>query len=281
MTDTPLDDWSPADNPYAIAVSEAQWGLHAVDLTILRMREGEERWTHPFSSEQIDARQLIFALRHLLTAEELEQAALNELSMDPAVGQALAEERQQFENALPGIRHMRNALAHFDQWSRGKGHGPQKQRVQQGEALRDVARAFSGFGYDPRAGTVSLGPYTIEVETASCAAYKLCQAIYAAAHEIDKRMVADLRAETVRALTEAGLCCSGSEAIFHVSDGHDLRIWLSLLDSVPAHERRNVSIQVMGVLDDTGLRLTTAAHPGFEGVEERLATGRPVLVGRM
>jgi hypothetical protein len=187
MTGSPLDDWSPADHPNAIAISEAQWWLHSVDLTILRIRGGEERWTHPFSSEQIDARHLILALRQLLTAEELEQAALQEVGMDAAVGLALAQARQRFEAALPGIKDMRDALMHFEDWARGKGRGPQIARVRAGEALRDVARTYWGFGYDPSADTITLGPYKIDVETASNAAYELCQAIYMAAHEVDKR----------------------------------------------------------------------------------------------
>ncbi|MGW0808068.1 hypothetical protein [Nonomuraea sp. NPDC002799] len=90
MRNTLPDNWSPADNPYAIAVSEAQWWMHTVDLAILRMREGDGRWTSPFTSEQIDSRQLV-ALRQILTAAELEQAALADLGMNQSVAAALAQ----------------------------------------------------------------------------------------------------------------------------------------------------------------------------------------------
>lgn len=187
MTNAVPVDWSPADNPYAIAVSEAQWWLHAVDLAIMRMREGEERWTRVFSSRQIDARHLILALRQILTAEELEQAALAELGMDGSVGAALTQARRAFEVALPGITHMRNALVHFEEWSRGKGRGPQKQRVAAGEALRDVASAYSGFGYDHKTDSIFLGPYTITLKDAAEAASELCRAIYTAAGQVDRK----------------------------------------------------------------------------------------------
>ena len=94
MTGTSPDDWSPADNPYAIAVSEAQWWQRAVQFAVLRIRGDDDNRIASFSSRQIDARQLVFALRQLLTAEQLEQVALKALGMDPAVGQELAKARK-------------------------------------------------------------------------------------------------------------------------------------------------------------------------------------------
>jgi hypothetical protein len=47
---TSQDDWSPADNPYAIAVSEAQWWQRAVRLAVLRVQgEDDNRiaWSSP------------------------------------------------------------------------------------------------------------------------------------------------------------------------------------------------------------------------------------------
>jgi ribosomal 50S subunit-associated protein YjgA (DUF615 family) len=92
MSNANPQDWSPADNPYAIAVPQAQWWRDAARLAVLRMRDDDDRiaW---FSSRQIDARQVIFALRQILAAEQLEQAALAALGIDPAVSQALTESR--------------------------------------------------------------------------------------------------------------------------------------------------------------------------------------------
>jgi hypothetical protein len=141
VTSTSPDDWSPADSPYATALSEAQWWQRAVQLSANRLRGGDNISIASFSSRQIDARQLIFALRQLLTAEQLEQEALKALRIDPVVGQELARARRRFEDALPGVKHMRDALMHFDEWSRGTGRGPQKERRDAGDELRDVARA--------------------------------------------------------------------------------------------------------------------------------------------
>jgi hypothetical protein len=157
VTDTAPDGWSPADNPYAIAVSESQWWLRAARLAILRIRDGDDHRVS-FSSRQIDARFLVFALRQLLAAEQPEQVALKALDMDPTVGKTFTQEHKRFKDALPGIKHMRDALMHFDAWSHGEGYGPQKERRQAGEALRNVAHAYWGFAYDPIADTISLGP---------------------------------------------------------------------------------------------------------------------------
>ena len=161
MPSTGPDDWSPADNPYAIAVSQSQLWRNVVWLTVLRMRDEDDRRAR-WSSRQLDALTLVMTLRQLLTAEQLEQAALEELGIDPAVGTALAEARKRFEDALPGIKNMRDALMHFDEWARGEGRGPQRDRVKAGAALREVARDFGHFGYDPNGGTVTFGPYTID-----------------------------------------------------------------------------------------------------------------------
>ncbi|MFI9588097.1 hypothetical protein ACIHCQ_41380 [Streptomyces sp. NPDC052236] len=148
MNDSVVDDWSPANHPYSIAVSEAQWWKSTAALAVRRIHAGDDA-VGGFETRQIDARQLCLALRQLLMAEKLEQIALAELGIDPAAGQALEQARKRFEAALPGIKHMRDGLIHFEDWSRGKGFGPQQKRVKAGDAPRDVARAFWGFGYDP------------------------------------------------------------------------------------------------------------------------------------
>lgn len=199
MTETAPDDWSPADHPYAIAFSEAQWWKNAVMLTVARIRDDH----HPpvsgcsFSSRQIDARFLVVALRQLLTAAEFERTALEELGIDGAVGAELHQAQQRFDDALPGIKHMRDGLVHFEDWSRGLGkYGPQRQLKEAGEEPRDIARKFSGFGYDPGRGTIFFGladpgdgrlnRYTIDIDKVEAAAEALTWAIYLAAGEVDK-----------------------------------------------------------------------------------------------
>ena len=257
MTTVPADDWSPADNPYAIAVSQSQFWRQIVRLTILRMRDEDDRRTGWFSSRQLDAHVLVMTLRQLLTAEQLEQVALRELGIDDAVRDALAEARKTFEDALPGIKHMRDALMHFDDWSRGTGRGPQRERVKAGEALRDVARDYWRFGYDPDTATVSFGPYTIQIDVAEQAADELCEAIHLAAHQVDKRNTAERRSRTIEALEGAGIRCEAPDAMVRVSPGTDLRISLSLNLTAQSgkEEPRELAERVVTALAGGGLRL--------------------------
>jgi hypothetical protein len=205
-------DWSPADHPYAIAVMQAQLWRDAVLLTVHRMRDEDDQRVM-WSSRQLDAHMLIMTLRQLLTAENLEQAALRQLSMNPAVGAALAAARRRFVDALPGIKDMRDGLMHFDEWTRGTGQGPQRRRRDDGDALRDIARDFSRFGYDPAAGTVEFGSYTIDIDMASRAAIELSRAIFQAAHEVDVVSTARLRQQTIQALADARIPYSSADEI--------------------------------------------------------------------
>lgn len=241
ITSTGADDWSPADNPYAIAVSQSRLWRDVVLMTIVRMRDEDDRRLGLFSSRQLDAHVLVMTLRQLLTAEQLEQLALKELGIDPVVRHALTRARENFEDALPGIKHMRDALMHFDEWLRGTGRGPQQKRIEAGEALRDVARDYASFRYESDTGTISFGPYTIQIDTAEVATVQLSDAIYAAAHEVDKAQTAHLRDRSTRALTDAGICCDAPRAEVRISPGTDLRIWLSLQADARVEEHRRLS----------------------------------------
>lgn len=179
-------EWSPSDDPYSIAVSEAWWWRSAVRLAILRMNESTDERAGFLGAQQIDARNLVFALVQLLAAERLEQKALTELGMDAVVGQNLARARDQYLEALPGIQDMRNAITHFDEWALGRGHGLQRREVDAGAARRDVARHFWGLGYHAGERVVRLGPFTMDVAGAESAARDLHMAIYAAAQAVDR-----------------------------------------------------------------------------------------------
>ncbi len=162
MDDASPGDWSPADHPYAIAVSEAQWWLFAVRLADARLRDRDDPRAAPVSSRQVDARNLVLALTQLLVAERLEQTALAELGVDTRVAQRLAEARSRFEAALPGLQSTRNALTHFDECARGSGHGPQRSDVSAGASRRQAARTYWGFGYDPSTRSVESSPTASE-----------------------------------------------------------------------------------------------------------------------
>jgi len=271
------DDWSPADNPYAIAVSEAQWWLRTAKLAILRIRDGEEDLRVGFSSRQIDARQLVFALRQLLTAEDLEQRALTDLGLGSTAGATLTLARERFERALPDIKNMRDGLMHVEEWARGTGRGPQRDQRRAGVAERDVARMFWGFRFDPNIGTVFFGPYAIDVEVAERAAGELARAIYLAALEVDRRETAAVRARVVGALDRAGLPHGSPGDVILVSPGQDLQVWLSLsnTDSEPAVGGQ-VAAQVVVALGTDGLHLISSAEPDAWDVTERLVRGEPL-----
>ncbi|MEU4166108.1 hypothetical protein AB0F46_04380 [Streptomyces sp. NPDC026665] len=273
------DDWSPADNPYAIALSESSWLRATVALNVARMH-GDDVQVGWFSSRQIDARTLVVALRQLLAAVKLERIALTDLGMDPSVISALDDAEQVFLDALPNIKHVRDGLTHFEDWARGTGGGSQKDARKTAD-LRDVARDFWSFGYDPITDTVTMGPYSISVSAAVPAANALCDAIYAATRAVDQRTTAELQAQVIQALTDAAIPCAPPQGPVLVSQGHDTRVWLSLnLGSVSDAEHEELAERVAKVMAHAGLRLTSSAFPQAQDIAARLAAGEPLHVER-
>lgn len=187
MAENAADDWSPADNPYAIAVSEGQWWLSMARLSAARLGDPNDPRAMPMCSQQVDARVLVIALAQLLNAERLEQTALKELGMPSAVRDALSQARAAYLAALPGIREVRNGLTHFENWARGEGLGPQARLVESGQERRLVARNHWGFAYDPRTRTLRFGSHEIDVDGAVASAGALHRAIYLAAIAVDER----------------------------------------------------------------------------------------------
>ncbi|MFF0164155.1 hypothetical protein ACFYRY_42765 [Streptomyces sp. NPDC005263] len=273
------DDWSPADDPYSIALSESSWLRATVALTVARMH-GDDVQVGWFSSRQIDARTLVVALRQLLAAVKLERIALTDLGMDPAVVTALHDAEQVFLDALPNIKHIRDGLTHFEDWARGGGSGPQKDARKTADP-RDVARDFWSFGYDPVTDTVTMGPFSISVSAAVPAADALCTAIYAATRAVDQRSTAELRDEVVQALTDAAISCTPPQGPVLVSQGDDTRLWLSLnLSSVPDAEHKELAERVTAAMSHAGLRLTSSAFPEAQDIAARLVADEPLRVER-
>jgi hypothetical protein len=101
-------------------VSEGQWWQRTVHLAVLRLQDSDDSRISWFSSRQIDARRLVLALRQFLNAESLARAALEARDVNAAALEGLAHARDSFEAALPGIRTMRDALMHFDEWTRAE-----------------------------------------------------------------------------------------------------------------------------------------------------------------
>lgn len=274
MDESAVDSWSPADNPYAIAVSEAQWALGDVELCVRRIHAGGEV-VGGFDSRQIDARHLCFALAHLLMAETLEQEALVDLGVSLEVGKALGQARKLFESSLPGIVQIRNGLAHFESWSRGLGRGPQRELVQAGDERRDAARAFWGFRYDVTTDTVSMGPYQVSVIAAREAAAELASSIYMAARAVDAKRTADDRDAAAQVLTDAE--ASGP---IQVSVGFDGRVWLSLDCAVVTEEteRHTVARRAISALAGAGFDVTSLGHIQADDLALQLAAGQALRV---
>ncbi|MFC1435313.1 hypothetical protein ACEZDB_32205 [Streptacidiphilus sp. N1-3] len=272
------DDWSPADNPYAIAVSEGQWWQRAAILAVRRMRD-EDDSLGGFSTHQIDARSLVFALRQILTAVELERTALKELGIPMAVRDELVRARDRFTAAFPGITEMRDGLTHFDEWSRGTGKGPQKKRHEEtNEALRDVARHFWGFGYDPQTGVVSMGPYRLDLSKVEKAATEMSHAIYMAAHAVDQRNAAELHARTIEVLADSGLGCNDDGPILVFSDGVHVGLALRLGEVSDEQERTALASKLVAAAAAGGLRATSTMYPDAEDTAERLAAGEQLRI---
>jgi hypothetical protein len=76
---------------------------------VLRLQDPDDQRIAWPSSRQIDARQLIFALRQLLSAARLADLAMETRGVDAAARDVLAQARRKFEDALPGIKDMRDA----------------------------------------------------------------------------------------------------------------------------------------------------------------------------
>ena len=230
-------DWSPADNPYAIALNEAEWWKRIVKLTILRLRDEQDRRIPGFGSHQMDARVLVLALRQLLTAVALQRKALNQVDgISSDVLAALDAAQQRFNAELPGLVSMRNALVHVDEWATGDGRfGPQK-KLRDGQdppRKRDIASRFWGFRYDPQAETVSQGEFTIDVAAAERAAPELALAIYLAGQAIDDKRAADLQQRTRVALARAGIDPAVPAHRVRLAVGGSRQVELSLTPPAP------------------------------------------------
>ncbi|MEO3977727.1 hypothetical protein [Streptomyces sp. CAU 1734] len=273
MTDTPPDDWSPADHPEAIALSEAQWWGRAALLAVERMHAGDKA-IGGFDTRQIDARHLCIALQQLLVAQRLQRLALGESAAGPEAALELSRARERFETAIPDAKHIRDGLTHFEDWSRGRGRGPQRDRTRAGATEREVARAFWSFGYDPAADTVSMGPLRIHVGAVEQAVHDMTRAIHTAARRIDLANAARVRDTARAALTAAGI------GDIQVSVGADGGVWLRLPSGPGEPGRRDLAARAITEITAASLLLTSPSPPRHDDLAQRLAAGEPLRLHR-
>src|SRR3954454_25113985 len=123
--------WSPARNPYAIAVSQSWWAMQAV----LRFAADAKATDGP--AQQIYARQVFGQLRLLLRCAAMMAKELARLGIDQVAQDQFRDEIDAFEAAVPGAKNARDILEHFDKYARGDGR---LQRRAMNELGIDVSR---------------------------------------------------------------------------------------------------------------------------------------------
>jgi hypothetical protein len=124
------DRWSPALNPYAIAVSQSWWAMAAV-LQFAADAKGADG-----PAQQIYARQIFGHLRLLQRCAVMEAKELARLGVGQVHRDQLQDEIDLFESAVPGAKSARDILEHFDEYARGDGRLQRKATRRCSTALR-------------------------------------------------------------------------------------------------------------------------------------------------
>jgi hypothetical protein len=179
MSSEEEDQWSPARNPYAIAVSQSWWAMSAV----LQFAADAKAAHGP--AQQIYARQIFGHLRLLLRCAVMQAKELARLGIDQVHRVQLQDEIDAFERAVPGAKNARDVLEHFDEYARGGGRLQRKAMNELGIDVFEAAAMFWGGGYDPAADELTEGPFVVVVSQAVEASQRLHAAIYRAARAVD------------------------------------------------------------------------------------------------
>lgn len=181
MVNDEEERWSPARSPYAIAVSQSWWALHA----ILLFAADANNANGP--AQQIYARQIFGQLRALHRCAEMQAKELKRLGVDEVDCDRLAREIQEFDAVVPGTRPARDILEHFDDYARGEGKLQREVMRDLGLDVFEAAAMFWGGGFDPSTQLLTEGPFVISVPDALRAAERLHEAIYIAGRAVDRQ----------------------------------------------------------------------------------------------
>jgi hypothetical protein len=130
MANTEELEWSPARNPYAIAVSQSWLALQAATLFAADAKERHG------SAQQIYARQLFGQLRVLRCCAEMMATELKHEGVAEAARDRLQGELEAFDVAAPDVKDARDILEHFDAYARGQGNLARR-------AMQDRSRSLS------------------------------------------------------------------------------------------------------------------------------------------
>lgn len=179
MRDEQADDWSPAHNPYAIAVSQSWWAIQAL---LLFASQARSAFGH---EQQIYARQMFGQLRLLRLSAEMQARELERLGVSDVDRDCLDRAIEAFDEATPGAKSARDMLEHFDEYARGEGRLQQKAIRELGLGVYEAAALFWGGGYDPTTEQVTKGPFVIHLPAALAASEALYRAIHAAGKAVD------------------------------------------------------------------------------------------------
>jgi hypothetical protein len=174
MSNEQEGDWSPAHNPYAIAVSQSWWAIQALLLFASQARSavGHE--------QQIYAQQIFGQLRLLRLCADMQAKELERLGVSDVERDRLDVAIETFDKATPGVKSARDMLEHFDEYARGVGRLQQKAIHELGLGLYEAAALYWGGGYDPTKEQITMGPFVIAIPGALAASEAQYQAIYAA-----------------------------------------------------------------------------------------------------
>ena len=176
--------WSPAREPYAIALSQSSWSLQSARLFAADARKGHG------PVQQIYARQLFGQLRVLRRCADMMATELKRQEIDKADRERLDREAKAFDVAVPSAKDARDILEHFDDYARGEGKLAKKAMQDLGIDVFEAAALFWGGGYDPLTERLTEGPFEILVPQAIAAAERLQGAIYAAGRAVDRSRAA-------------------------------------------------------------------------------------------
>jgi hypothetical protein len=172
-------EWSPARDPYAIAVSQSWWVVQAI-----RQFAADTKAAHG-PAQQIYARQIFGQLRLLQRCAVMQLAELVSLGVQEVHRDRLRGEIAVFESAVPSAKSARDILEHFDDYARGQGKLQRRAMKELGIDVFEAAAMFWGGGYDPFTEEVSEGPFVVAVPLAVMASERLQMAIYEAGRAID------------------------------------------------------------------------------------------------
>jgi hypothetical protein len=179
MTSGEDEPWSPARNPYAIAVSQSWWAVQAVQLFASNARSSSNH------DQQIYARQIFGQLRALRRCAEMQAKELARLGVSDIDRAGLDRAIEDFDVAVPDARHARDVLEHFDEYARGEGRLQRRTIRELGIDVYEAAAMFWGGGYEPATEQITEGPFVLDVPLAVDASERLHLAIYLAGRAVD------------------------------------------------------------------------------------------------